>query len=202
MRNSEELTPISPTERIVYQYRTLVGGYNRLFRELSLRTNGELWRKDDKFKGVGSCIYADRSYSETYIEGQARARIIELRGERNKDKGGKSKIDCPYHRPGRGCILDDLKSPLCIEHVDNPGELRERFGIDGYSLKRRIHDSLERVLWGAAATEERGEHVNPESNDGFVVKESEEIERIISHVKTFPVLHQDEIPLVLSKNNP
>lgn len=175
---------------IVSQYTTIVGALDQMFTEIDLRSKGSLWRwEDSAYAGSGSCKYISKEPSESGFVGPTRRLFINLREDKAKEFPGSSSLSsCPYHRENHGCILGELKSPLCISHIDSPGELRPRFGIDGYKLTQDISWILRSVL---ESTDPHTKHVleSPLQNNDFVAEACAAIEQMTRHVKRFPVLH-------------
>lgn len=96
---------------------------------------------------VGSCKYTNQEASEGGIYGPVRELLIQLREKRKEENPGYSNLSpCPYHRENSGCVLGNLKSPLCIGHIEHPGELKKRFGIDGHELEHNIRWILDNIL--------------------------------------------------------
>lgn len=178
MQNHELINPLNA--EIIRQYHSVAGALNIMFKEMSVRTNGELWRLENSpYFGMGSCTHADREVAEWGVEGPAAEDMIKLRDERNKQIPGESRC-CPYHREGRGCTLGDLKGPVCLEHIDNPGEIEKTFGIDPYQLTHQIRWVLRKILLG-------------EANELFVKAAVVAANSMSEHVKIFPILHPEEV---------
>lgn len=172
---------------IVSQYTTIVGALDKMFTEIDLRSNGSLWRwKDSPFEGVGSCKYISKGPSESGLVGLAKENLLDLREHRAQQFPGSSPLSsCPYHRENHGCILGDLKSPFCIDHIDGYDpmagydELRDRFGIPSGQLQTDIGSILRSVL----------ESKDPTQNNQFVSEAQNAISQMTEHVKRFPVIH-------------
>lgn len=130
---------------IVAQYRSIVGSLNLLFTEMGQRSEIELWRLD----GVGSCRDMNRETAEGELAGPVGDLLVELRDRRDSEVPGQPDelTQCPYHRVRCGCILGDLKSPICISHVDYPSSLEKHLQIKGYVLARDICGVLQVVLY-------------------------------------------------------
>ncbi len=163
---------------IVGQYSRVVAALDSMFTVMRPRIAWEVWRVN----GVGSC-HIDRETSEYGLNGPARDLIIDLRDIRNEAVEGErldESVACPYHRVWRGCVLGNLKSPICISHIDAPWELSDRFGINGYALRGDIDEILETVLNGKADEE-------------FVVLACDAVEQMTQYIKRFPVLPDEEI---------
>lgn len=176
------------TKKITEQYRGVVGLLDAMFREIGLRSEAELWR----FDGVGNCSYVTKVSSEIGLESPARRRLIRLRQKRNKDIGGKSTIaKCPYHRAGMGCVLGDLKAPICIAHVDYPGTLQRKFKVDGYQLKQDIDWILECIL-GQEVSDNESELFDCMNVGEFNELAQEAIRKMSGHIKLFPLLERDD----------
>jgi len=183
---------------IVNQYQQIVGALDTMFKEMDLRSDDAAWRWQIS-AGVGSCRYISKSPSESGLVGPAKASIIKLREQRAQDFPGSSSVSsCPYHRENHGCVLGDLKSPLCIAHIDsydetgvsNVDELNYRFRIKSASLRTDIDWMLRSIL----VAEDPFTHQRldtPEENNDFVSKAHEAIRSMTQHVKRFPILHNE-----------
>lgn len=161
--------------QIVRQYKTVVGKLEQMFRAASIRTTKESWRKD----GIGSCLYIhNKEQSEIGLLGPAKDKLIKLQEERNREFGGKSTLTgCPYHRAGHGCVLGNLKAPVCIRYSDSGSfmEWGARFGINTDNLR----DEVDTVLRGILVHD-------PEIN---IPQYLESIESRIKAIKREPILH-------------
>lgn len=166
---------------IAQQYQTAVGILNNMFDIARVRTTGELWRLD----GVGSCVQIhNKEDSEIELIGPAKKYIVALRETRNQEAGGHSILTgCPYHREGIGCVLGNLKSPVCIQHFENWGEWRARFGINAWILKEEIDDVLNLILTGHGL-------ISPAILTNF----TERIEQFAERIKLEPDLYQVKGP--------
>lgn len=175
---------------IISQYTTIVGALDQMFTEIDLRSNGSLWRwEDSPYAGSGSCKYISKEPSESGFVGSTRSIFINLREDKSKEYPGSSSVSsCPYHRENHGCILENLKSPLCISHIDNPGELRSRFGIDGYKLTQDISWILRSIL---ESTDPNTKHIleSPLQNNEFINEAHLAITQMTKHIQRFPILH-------------
>lgn len=181
----------SEVEVIVSQYRDVVGALDQMFGEMDLRSSVMAWRTD----GYGSCLGVKKALSEQGLIGVAKERLIELREEKSRlnPKKEKSECRCPYHRVDSGCILGDLKSPLCIGFVDFPGELPKRFGINAWRLRGDIEMILKAIL-----TQDPDGNCSFEEEmipaDEFVVLSKEAISKMTKHVQKFPLIESRWIP--------
>lgn len=158
-------------ERIITQYRKVVGAFEEMFQAISPRTSLEWWRSD----GIGSCRGGSRH--EGGLKGDAASQIINLRDARNLETAGEKVEDsivCPYHRKNFGCVLGDLKSPQCIAWIDEPAELDERFGINGSQLRRHIDKVTKDIFAGG-------------DNEDLVDKECEYAKQLTEYIKGFPL---------------
>lgn len=117
-----------------------------MFKEMGKRSEMEAWRLD----GVGTCqgmSAINKTVSEFGITGPSRKEIIRLREERARQFPGNSNLtSCPYHREDYGCVLGDLKSPVCTAVIDSPEEIKRTFGIDGFELRQDITLILRVIL--------------------------------------------------------
>lgn len=170
---------------IIHQYRKVAGAMDIFWKEISIRTNGGSWRED----GVGSCDI-DKALSEDLIDGPTFGDIVRLRERRNYETPGERRY-CPYHRIGKGCVLGDLKSPRCLDHVDygHFEEIPERFGIQIPDMRTPLH----RILLGGMNPREGDWKIKPHVNDEFVQTTYDEITGLTEYIKTFPILHPDEV---------
>lgn len=140
-----EKEPTRRVKQIVGQYRQVVGAMEIMFQAAKPRTNNQPWRRD----GVGSCHKVEKGLAETGLAGEAADELIRLRDELNTEYGGASTVTpCPYHRKGVGCVLGDLKSPICITWPDNHSEWRKRFGVDLLAVSDDAGTLLRLVLGG------------------------------------------------------
>lgn len=175
-------------ENTVFQYRTVVGKLDEMFFEMDLRSEVMLWRAD----GVGSCRAVDKPFSESYLEGKAKKRLIKLRDEKIKRVDlGYTPSFCPYHSLEKGCVLGNLKSPLCIAHVDYPSELQRRFGINGINLADDILLVLGVILRQDTKMiyKEFGQDLNMNE---FVELAVDSIKQMTNHIKRSPILDDSE----------
>lgn len=162
------------------QYREVVGALDVMFREMGLRSEVELWRVD----GVGTCKQVGQFSSEDGLYPDIRVDMVRLREKRNLETAGENTLAaCPYYRDNQGCVLGDLKAPICIAHVDYPDELRRRFGIDGYQLKKDIE-------WVLAVIQRQ----DPYSlqSEGFCHLTLSAIGQMTDHVRNYPVLDEND----------
>lgn len=172
----------------IRQYRKVVGALDVMFKEMGLRSEVELWRVN----GVGSCKQVGRFFSEGGFHPNIREVIVKLRDTRNSEVLGENTLAvCPYYRDNQGCVLDGLKAPVCVAHIDHSGELRRRFGIDGYQLKKDIEWILNDV-----------QSQDPYSlqSEGFCHLALSAIGQMTDHVRNYPVLDENDrrLPQLLS----
>ncbi len=113
--------------------------------------------------------------------------------------------DSPYHRENQGCVLGELKSPLCISHIDGyePNyyrydELQERFGIKSGQLTMDISWILRTIL-EAKDPYNRNNLQSPVENDTFVNNAYEAVLQMTNHVRRFPILHSNSTQAASSK---
>lgn len=159
---------------IIGQYRMVAGEFDKLWKIISVRSDQNSWRLPER-QGIGSCS-GDYGLS---IFGPARPDLFELRKRRNRETGGiRLAKACEFHRTGRGCILGDLKSPLCLDYVDSRHEveMQNRFKIGILKME----PTLLLILSGNA-------------NDDLVQAAVEKIQNRIGYIETFPVLHPEEL---------
>lgn len=138
-----------PTKEVLIitdQYRMIVGSLEEMFQAARIRTNQEGWRQN----GVGSCKEIhDQEESEQGLEGPAKKHLISLRKKVNQEVPGQTEFTgCPYHRTGVGCVLGNLKAPVCIRYIDNGWEWQQRFGLNTRQLRTEIDFSLKLILSG------------------------------------------------------
>lgn len=179
----ETLNPVgSKVGQIIDQSQRVVHVWNEMFAEISSRTVGEDWKKD----GIGSCGYHD--YSSPIDYGISKERMVELMEERNRTNSlprvERVNNTCPYHRADFGCVLGDLKPPICVGHIENPREVKEKFGIDHYDHVMEVFKVLRRIHFTKTTNEAE---VNPEENEDFVRKTIEKIHATTEYIKTIPV---------------
>lgn len=164
----------------VRQYREVVGALDVMFREMGRRSEADLWRVD----GVGSCKQVGRFSSEDGFHPNIREIMIRLREERSLETLGENTLAaCPYFRDTRGCVLGDLKAPVCIAHVDYSAELRKRFRIDGYQLKKDIE-------WMLKVIQGQDPH-SPQSEELSSVALSA-TNQMTDHVRSYPILGEND----------
>lgn len=158
---------------IIGQYRTVAGEFDRLWKVISIRSNHNSWRLESR--GIGSCS-GDTGLS---ILGPARPDLFELRKRRNRETDGiRLAKACGFHRAGRGCILGDLKSPLCLDYVDDRhgDEMQRKFKVGMFKME----PTLMHILYGNA-------------DDEFVRMTVEKTQSMIDYIETFPILHPEEL---------
>ncbi len=174
-----------PVNKIVRQYTAVVGALDNLFLEMDLRSDMGLWR----INGVGTCRNLNEEGARQGLGGPAKDTLILLRTRRAKDNPGLSRLTaCPYHREGCGCILKELKSPLCIAAVENKDEVWNRFKIKGQDLEDDIEWMLEGVLYQGVPPGTK--HFNPNMpTSEFVLEALDAICQMTKYVKAFPVIH-------------
>lgn len=183
MAEREDGNPNPKVDLIIGQYRHVVGALDVMFREMSKKTLWEIWKQD----GVGSCAIP-REVSESGIVGLARGALIALRDERNGQNGLQTvegRSVCPYHRANHGCVLGDLKSPICIAYIENKDEFLEKFGLDAAAFYKEVRSILDRILF--AGVDDR-RLVCPELNDELVDQFVGRIEDEIERIKTYPIV--------------
>jgi len=175
MREHETTGKNTPEETIIDQYMTVAGALSNLFKEIAPRTVYHDWRHN----GIGSCGIRTET-SERGFDGSARKKILELR---NQQKPNTDTRKCGFHIENKGCMFTNLRGPYCLEHIDAPWELKERFSIDGYQLSRDIRCILETILLTN----------KPEDNDNFTKDAVNAIEEMMRHVQKFPLAKEEEI---------
>ena len=181
----QEAANLDPkVEQIIGQYRRVAGALDVMFGEMSKRTQFEEWR----FNGFGSCGIPKYG-AELKIHGIAKDDLIALREERNSQDRqevieGLSVI-CPYHRKDFGCVLGDLKGPVCISFIENKDEVEATFGIDPMVLSRSIKRTLARILASHISDKTQ---VDPQANEQFVEEEVAGIEKLTEYIRSFPVI--------------
>lgn len=161
--------------RIIGRYRRVAGAFDNLWQAISVRSNQNAWRLESR--GIGSCS-GDSGLS---IFGPARPDIFELRKRRNQETEGiRLAKACQFHRVGRGCVLGDLKSPLCLDYVDSlhGDEIQSRFKIGILKME----PTLLLILSG-------------NTSDDLVQAAVEKIQNRIDYIETFPILHPEELKL-------
>ncbi|MDO8576920.1 MAG: hypothetical protein Q7R82_01115 [Candidatus Daviesbacteria bacterium] len=159
---------------IIKSYRRVAGEFDKLWKAISVRSDQNFWRLPER-QGIGSCT-GDSGLS---ISGPARPDLFELRKRRNREAEGiRLAKACEFHRAGKGCVLGDLKSPLCLEYVDkyHETEMQNRFDIS----MLKMEPTLLRILSGNA-------------HDDLVQAAVENIQNRIKYIEVFPILHPEEI---------
>lgn len=182
-RKFAEIKDRNPQEDYaIRQYREIAGKAVELWSEIDQRTDKSDWRQD----GVGSC-HTPTYLFQTYLEGFIGFEIEELSDALNSDIPNTNHRACQFHREGTGCILKDLKSPRCIDHVNlsHRTEIQERFGIE----IPQFMEPLRRIQTAGFNPEDKGFVLHPEENDELVERVVNETQELIDHVKTFPILH-------------
>lgn len=180
-RNGQNFDP--KIELIVGQYRRVVGALNELFLGISGRSEWEIWKQD----GIGSCGIPKEAAQKGF-SGIAKETLITLREELNSTNSlprVEGKLTCPYHRKNHGCVIGELKAPVCIAYIENKEEVRERFGVEPYQLKRLIYDTARKVLFSGIDDESK---VDPIQNEEFVEEIIGEIRGIVEKVRNSPPL--------------
>jgi len=155
---------LNPRERqAIEQYMAIANADNNLWQEIYKRIDiAKSWERDPR--GIGSCDMSDKS-------------ITPLMGK----KGG-----CPHHRPGVGCVLGGLKTPLCLDYIDlfvKPA-IEARFGI----CLMPVEPYLRRV--GLAGVDQSiiPWEFHPEVNNEFTRKTVASINMVTDYIKGFPIL--------------
>lgn len=173
---------------VVSQYRRVVGALDIMFKEMDLRSEVMFWRWD----GVGTCRGVDLAFSEKGMVGIAKKELIELRNNKSREYPKTEPVcSCPYHRKEIGCVLGDLKGPICIGHIDFPKESEARFGIDGSKLSGDIKWILQTILNQGQDRKCRLED-GTISTEEFVGLSVGAVEQMTKHVERFPILsHED-----------
>lgn len=171
-------------EQIIDQSQRVVRAWNNMFAEISSRTVGEEWKRD----GIGSCGYHDYSSPADY--GIAKERIVELMEERNRTNSlprVEGRYACPYHRANFGCVLGDLKPPICVGHIENAGEVKGKFDIVRLDHVYEVFKVLRRIHFSKTNNEKE---VAPEKNEDFVREVIGNIHAKTQYIKTFPEVEQ------------
>ncbi len=171
-------------DKSVRLYRCIAGAFDRMWQATNLRTKSASWRRD----GVGSCHYVyDDSFGLVILNYPKliRARLEELADQRSWEVPGQSNITCPFHRRNKGCILGDLKSPLCLDFFDDgqEEEIKENFGITIPPSK----DILE--IAGLAGTLiYMGIKLDPAFIRSVIRGTLKEVRQVTAYIETFPIL--------------
>lgn len=177
----EHITAIDPKiEQAIGQYRRVVGAFNELFGEISLRTFDEEWKSD----GVGSC---NTNVADTGIEGLVGHALLVARREKNSINNlprVEGRFTCPYHRANYGCAVGDLKPPVCVSHIENKDEVRKRFGINYFDFKYFVYGVLRRLQFSRV---DELEQIHPADNEGFVQDTVDKIKGMTEYIKSFPL---------------
>ncbi len=164
-----------PTERdvalIVRQYTLCTS----LLEELFKLAPDECWT----FDGVGCCASATKTLVEKGLQGPAYETLMRLRGQRSESYGHLPRdIEeaCPYHTE-QGCVLGELKSPLCISHYC-------RGKIEGVFDSDYVYDTLKRILEGNLDPETGLYH--PEKNWKIVLELRRYVKELIFQLEYRP----------------
>jgi hypothetical protein len=162
---------INPKEKkAVEEYMAIAGAYNNLWLEIYKRTTTKSWERDSR--GLGSCGVSNECAKTGFEDTLVPNHLIRLRELRNNEipKDGKNE-GCPCHRPGVGCVVADLKGPLCLDYVDlyMKPEIEARFGICLMPIKPYL------VRAGR-------------SGDGFADKTVTAINKVKDYITEFPIL--------------
>ena len=128
-----------------------------------------------KYNGVGCCII-DTEKAEESIEGPASEEILELMRIRLERVGEEENGVCSYHKESYGCMLGNLKSPLCLSYYCY-GEL-----IDTDFSTNDIYDMLSDILKGEAS-ESSDENESIEKNRELVEQVKKYVDERIEEVK-------------------
>ena len=170
--------------QIVNQYRQIAAAYGELFGEIYKRTEYEEWRMD----GIGSCRIPTHN-SLAGIDGIAKDAIIQLR-EQVSESDTSERVElaegaamCRYHRAGKGCVLTDLKSPMCISHIESRDEVAGKFGIEQMDFAMDVFKALRKVMWTKVSDLSA---VNPDENNQFVSNTVVDIHALILRVVQVP----------------
>lgn len=179
-------------EHVVLQYRAVAGVFEIFWREVGVRTDKALWRLDGPYKGSGSCRNVDHELAGDLIGGIGSSLLFAQRDWKNFQTEGAQK-NCPFFRVDQGCVLGNLKSPRCLDHVDyeQGKEIENKFGFKVPDMRA----PLERIQLGGMTREEMESgiyEVKPNVNDDFVMSTIDEWMERVEYVKTFPVLHPEE----------
>lgn len=168
---------------ITGQYLKASGAAQQMFDVFGSRVP-QMWQMPGPYENVGSCRYLDKPSSGDGLSGIAKDHIIELREERNTQVPGQNELtECPYHRMGSGCTLGELKSPICISHIDMPGEIERLTGVPGTSVWVGIRETLEEILVAQSVEDVAG---NAPRVEAFV----RYIEMLTARIASSPVIEQ------------
>lgn len=156
---------------LIEQYTSAVGTLNDLFRIAP-----DLCYKDD---GVGCCSL-DTKTSKRGIVGPAKDKILKLRQNKVEDEEIEDHNACDYHKLNEGCILEDLKSPICVAHYC-------KGDIKGTSYDQGdVFDSLKHLLNTEASTG----NLKDKISDGWKIVE--EIGKYIRDIERELILSNPE----------
>ncbi|OGD86511.1 hypothetical protein A2870_02665 [Candidatus Curtissbacteria bacterium RIFCSPHIGHO2_01_FULL_41_11] len=170
----------SKVVQIIDQTERLVSAWNEMFEQISTRTSGEWWKSN----GVGSCTHP-YSVSDV-IDGIAKDAILKLMEKRSQDNDLpriEGRYTCPFHRANFGCVLEGLKPPKCVAHIDNKDEIRAGFGINYFDFALDVYAALRRIQFSRIDDETL---VDPFANEKFVEQTVGEIRLITDQVKNSP----------------
>lgn len=151
--------------------KTIITQYTRctrLLTELFSYTPDTCWKEDGK-----GCCDQDLATAEAGLCGPAEGRLIELRNAKRAEAGLRLGVACLYHAEGEGCILGELKAPLCMA-TECMTKVPE-----GYDY-RRVRRTLEWILTGL---DPQTREVNPSANQPLVDEFAAYVQRLIDEVK-------------------
>ena len=140
-------------EIIIRQYTEVT----RLLNELFSLAPDQCYVED----GIG-CCHIGTIVSESGITGPAYITLLRMRQARLEEEGLEAKVGseldgpCSYHKEGYGCVLGELKSPLCMSNYCD-GVLN----AVGYD-QDYVDKTLVQILQGGFNPETRKYH--PEQN--------------------------------------
>jgi len=131
--------------RIVKTYREFVALSNEFASMVYADVCGPCIGDGGK-RGIGCCTVGDNVYG--YIHGPAKKRLTALWSEASTEAEGNGRQagECLYHSGSAGCLIKDLKPPLCASYYCSGarGRLLETYGIEWRS--GLISRPLEEIL--------------------------------------------------------
>lgn len=188
MQTYEEFfTGLSPEkQRTVELYQSVAAAMNQLYFTILARTKYKEW--EDPFKnnpedlGIGDCHLSTEDSAQEITD----EAILELRNLRSAERPGPQfRHACGHHRIGKGCILDDLKSPFCLRYFRNPllDEMRRRFAQAPFTLFETA-----RRLAMKALREIQNEQLSLSEKEALTKETLIHIRIATEAIKPFPVL--------------
>lgn len=143
---------------ILRQYRECTGALDELFTIAP----DQCWKKN----GIGCCD-TDKKTAEKGLIGPARNMFMDMRNALIPLTGNIIMVGnaCPYHKKGSGCVLGELKSPICATWYcsgDLPKGKRDTSRYDRTYVMQTLMDIL------AGRYNQKAGTYHPEQNEDLV----------------------------------